>query len=422
MDHFLFEFFWSSYSQTVSNSVSRVRPTKIKQTTTICSCFSQLVQTKMKTTGLRARTLSEEQHLNKDLETAQSKVAPTPFERATRPTSKSKNATATTKTTEENLTTPSTSPTTTTSSSTLQQIIIATLFVLTVSSIYFLNHNKRRDINEPVSIGFVASYGWITAVSTGFGIVPFLFTTQELSQRWLGIANAIAAGMMLTASGTLAYEGYHAEDNLEEYLHEGILCSYRMILGFLFGIAFILFIKWLLDGGDFDVGELQGADARRALLVMAVMTLHSFAEGVGIGVAFSRQKGGHELGSFISLSLAIHNVPEGLAVAVVLIPRGVSLLSTAGWSIFSSIPQPLVAIPVYMFVSAAIPWLPVGLGFASGAMLYVAFFELLPEAKETIGIIKTLFLTMISGTLMISLQRLAAAAAATKEDQIVDIN
>ena len=284
-----------------------------------------------------------------------------------------------------------------------QKITILSLFFSTVSAVWYLGHSSSNK-QPPETILLVLAYGWITAVSTGLGVVPFLFTTQQLSQRWLGAANAIAAGMMLTASGTLAFEGFHAEDD-QDRLYWGIPCAQRMSSGFLLGIAFIILIKWLLDADDIGVGELQGADAKRALLVMAVMTLHSFAEGVGIGVAFSGEEG-HKLGTFIALSLAIHNVPEGLAVAVVLIPRGVSLISTMGWGIFSSLPQPMVAIPVFLFVSSAIPWLPVGLGFASGAMLYVALFELLPEASHLNNALTTAALTVVSSAVMVVLQNL----------------
>ena len=103
--------------------------------------------------------------------------------------------------------------------------------------------------------------------------------------------------------------------------------------------------------------------------------------------------------------MAIHNIPEGLAVAVVLIPRGVSLMSSMGWSIFSNLPQPLIAVPIFHFVSHSIPWMPVGMGFAAGAMIYVALFELLFEALETLNRFSVFLLVLLSASSMLVLQQ-----------------
>ena len=77
-----------------------------------------------------------------------------------------------------------------------------------------------------------------------------------------------------------------------------------------------------------------GLNARKALLIMGVMTLHSFSEGIGIGVSFGGH-GGESRGLLISTSLAIHNVPEGLAVSLVLVPKGLAFIHAFLWSIGS---------------------------------------------------------------------------------------
>ena len=125
--------------------------------------------------------------------------------------------------------------------------------------------------------------------------------------------------------------------------------------------------------------SMSGLDARKALLIVGVMTVHSFTEGVGVGVSFG---GGQALVLFITLAIAVHNIPEGLAISLVLVPRGVGWFRAALWSIFSSLPQPLMAVPAFLFVDAFRSLLPYGLGFAAGAMIWMVFSELMPDALE----------------------------------------
>ena len=197
---------------------------------------------------------------------------------------------------------------------------------------------------------------------------------------------AIAAGMMTAASISLFWEGIgfdEPNDNSEISTHV------RTAIGAGLGLLFILGTKGILDRyEDLKVGGMDGTDARKALLVFFVMTLHSFSEGVGIGVSFGGTHGS-ELGMFISASLAVHNVPEGLAIVVVLLPKGTNKVAAALWAVATSMPQPLMAVPAYMFVHHFIPIVPIGLGFAGGAMAWVAVFELLAEAIEETDLITT---------------------------------
>ncbi|RQM21147.1 hypothetical protein B5M09_002436 [Aphanomyces astaci] len=91
---------------------------------------------------------------------------------------------------------------------------------------------------------------------------------------------------------------------------------------------------------------------------------------IGVGVSFGGD-GGDRRGLMVSLTLAIHNIPEGLAVRRLMTPLGLNLL-----------PQPIFAVPSFLFVETFLPILPCGLGFAGGAMAYVAICELLPESVE----------------------------------------
>ena len=235
-----------------------------------------------------------------------------------------------------------------------------------------------------ISVWTVLFYASLTAVATGLGALPFL-VMREVSKTTLSLANAGAAGLMLAASFNLIYEG----------LDYGMS---RVVLGILLGLAFIVSPRWLLEkrGGEpgpygLHRGELHGAGALRALLIVGVMTLHSFAEGIGVGVSFG---GGEAFGVFITAAIALHNVPEGLAIALVLVPQGVSVWRAAFWGVVSSLPQPLMAVPAYLFVEVFEPFLPVGLGLAAGAMIWMAFSELLPKSLENapgnqVGIVVT---------------------------------
>ena len=222
-------------------------------------------------------------------------------------------------------------------------------------------------LETSLSTVFVAAL--LTAVATGLGALPLHFV-RRLDDRWLSVGAAIAAGLMLAASHSLVDEG-------------SAVGAWRALAGIASGLVLVVLAdRWIGARGAPDVGELRGADARKALLILGVMTAHSFAEGVGVGVSYG---GGEELGVFITVAIAVHNVPEGLAISLVLVPRGMPIWKAAGWSIFTSLPQPLMAVPAYLLVTTFEPFLPVGLGVAAGAMIWMVFAELLPDAGKRLS-------------------------------------
>jgi zinc transporter ZupT len=208
-------------------------------------------------------------------------------------------------------------------------------------------------------------FGLATALATGLGAIPFAFV-RSISPRVVAYTNALASGLMLGASFGLLAEG-------ADY---GRLAT---LIGANLGVLFVLFAGRLLGDRELQFGGIRGEDARKMTLIVLVMTVHSIAEGVAIGTAFA---GGTTLALVITAAIAVHNVPEGLAISAVLRPRGATIAACAGWSIVSSLPQPLLAVPAFLFVETVSGLLPYGIGFAAGAMVFMVLVELLPEAFE----------------------------------------
>ncbi len=246
----------------------------------------------------------------------------------------------------------------------------------------------------------------------------------------------LAASALLAIEGVLAAAGTDKAIEVVSSVSSLVSSVVPVLIGAAAGCGFILGSKQWLERHESlrfaGFSELSSSDYRKALLIIAVMTLHSAAEGIGLGVAFSHSTTGAvavadgssgavtgagtgagagpasaqvgELGVFLSAALALHNVPEGLAICLVLVPRGVSVLESALWAVFASITQPLLAVPAFLSVHAFASLLPFGLGFACGAMSWLALYELLVEAHEAIGRRQSYIVCVLAALLMLLLQ------------------
>ncbi|KAL6146364.1 hypothetical protein ACLB2K_057044 [Fragaria x ananassa] len=225
---------------------------------------------------------------------------------------------------------------------------------------------ETKNGNSKVSISTVALFTLAMAAATGLGAVPFFFV--ELDPQWAGLCNGMAAGVMLAASFDLIQEG------------QGHGAGNWVVFGLLAGGIFILLCKKCLEQyGEVSMLDIKGADATKVVLVIGIMTLHSFGEGSGVGVSFAGSKGFSQ-GLLVTLAIAVHNIPEGLAVSMVLASRGVSPQNAMLWSVITSLPQPLVAVPSFMCADAFSKFLPFCTGFAAGCMIWMVVAEVLPDA------------------------------------------
>ncbi|MEF8784649.1 MAG: ZIP family metal transporter [Haloarculaceae archaeon] len=242
---------------------------------------------------------------------------------------------------------------------------------------------------ENVVLVFVA--GFITALATGLGAIPFFFF-DDISPRWNVILWGLASGIMVSASVFgLILEGAAVVD--------GTWVDMAMAIGpgIIAGVVLVVVGHELLEGADLNPREYEEADYKKLVLILGILTVHSFPEGVAVGVSFAELGlenvptsdtlilGGLTLpilAVFMTVAISIHNIPEGVAVSIPLRSMGVSEWRMVWWAVFSSLPQPIGAAIAYYFVTLAREFLPFGFGFAAGAMIYLVAREFIPEALD----------------------------------------
>ena len=119
------------------------------------------------------------------------------------------------------------------------------------------------------------------------------------------------------------------------------------------------------------------------LVMAAAIALHNVPEGMVIGASFAStadQILDNRGGLIMAVVIGLHNIPEGMSVAVPLISGGMSKARSVGVTALSGAPTILGAVLGFLIGTISPTALVLSLSFASGAMLYVVFGELLPES------------------------------------------
>ncbi len=121
------------------------------------------------------------------------------------------------------------------------------------------------------------------------------------------------------------------------------------------------------------------------LVMMTAIALHNLPEGMVIGASYAitpnlTQNLFSGSGFIMAIVIGLHNVPEGMAVAVPLISGGMKKWKAILLTALSGLPTIIGALLGFVLGGINSLMLVLSLGFASGAMLYVVFGELLPES------------------------------------------
>jgi len=233
----------------------------------------------------------------------------------------------------------------------------------------------------------VLFYSSIAAMFAAIGALPLL-AFDRLPTRWMGWANALAAGLMLGSAYSLYAVGLDRE-------------PVAGAVGSLLGIAFTYWTHAVSRTADLDLNRLEKADPAYGYKVLFVNALHSASEGVAIGVAMTVHV---PFGIFMAGAIAVHNIPEGTLLSAVVSSRGARLRDAAGRAVGVKVSQVLLSIVTVALVAAAPGTLPWARGFAVGALLYLVMVELLPESYRQAGHTSIAVLTSVAMCMLVLLK------------------
>ena len=225
-------------------------------------------------------------------------------------------------------------------------------------------------------------------------ILPFLgtclgsgFVYLLKGQMGQGLQRALtgfAAGVMVAASvwSLIIPAMEHSE-------HLGKLSFLPAFVGVWAGILFLLILDQIIPHLHLNSQCPEGVPCnlgRSTMMVLAV-ALHNLPEGMAVGVVAAGWITGSESVSAagalaLALGIAIQNVPEGAIISMPLKSQGMKRSRAFGYGVASGIVEPLGAIGTILLASFVVPVLPYLLAFAAGAMLYVVVEELIPEMSE----------------------------------------
>lgn len=217
--------------------------------------------------------------------------------------------------------------------------------------------------------------------SLGAGCVFFMRNgLRPMIQRAL---TGFAAGVMVAASvWSLLVPA------MEQSADMGQWAFLPAVGGFWLGILFLLILDRTIPHLHQNSDQPEGPHTRlkRTTMLVLAVTLHNIPEGMAVGVVLAGWMAGNSgitaAGTLaLSLGIAIQNFPEGAIISMPLQAEGAGKGRAFLYGVLSGVVEPLAAVLTIWAARLILPALPYLLSFAAGAMIYVVVEELIPEAS-----------------------------------------
>ena len=219
----------------------------------------------------------------------------------------------------------------------------------------------------------------LAGLATGAGALPILFIRQ-ITENTQGVMLGFGAGVMLAATAfSLIIPGLEAA---EAATQNQLYPASAVTFGIFLGAAFLWFSHQYFPHEHFFKGR-EGSDLvnlKRVWLFVTAITIHNFPEGLAVGVGFG--VGDIANGIALAIGIGLQNIPEGLVVALSLLAERYSKREAILIGFLTGMAEPIGGILGAATVSISGAILPVAMGFAAGAMLFVISDEIIPESNR----------------------------------------
>ncbi len=220
----------------------------------------------------------------------------------------------------------------------------------------------------------------IPFLGTALGAACVFLLKNEIGDKLQKALLGFAAGVMVAASvWSLLIPAMERSEGL------GRLAFVPAAIGLLLGMAFLLILDQFIPHQHLDSPCPEGTPckAQKSTMLMLAVTLHNIPEGMAVGVVLAGlgAEGGLSTAAAYALALgiAIQNFPEGAVISMPM-KAAVGKKKAFLYGVLSGIVEPTAAIITLLLSRFIVPVLPYLLAFAAGSMLYVVVEELIPES------------------------------------------
>ena len=221
---------------------------------------------------------------------------------------------------------------------------------------------------------------FIPLIGTTLGSAMVFFLKDKINPKLQKVLLGFASGVMIAASiWSLLEPAINSYNNFQKWLIPG--------LGFLVGIIFLLLLDYVIPHMHIDKQEegIKNNKLKKTSKMFLAVTLHNIPEGLAVGVVIAGMMSGninsHAMFA-LAIGIAIQNFPEGAIISMPLKEEGYSKLKAFLYGFASGVVEPIASLLAILFTYYVNSILPFVLSFAAGAMIYVVVEELIPEANE----------------------------------------